>query len=632
MSTATMNQAQDVNSVKNTGDSATENQVTPDSLSGQGNGSSLAHVRNVAIIAHVDHGKTTLVDGFLRQTGIFRDNQEVVDCVMDSNALERERGITILSKNTAVTYKDHLINIVDTPGHADFGGEVERILGMVDGALLIVDAGEGPMPQTRFVLRKALERGLRPIVVINKIDRPNIDPHIAVDQVFDLFVELGADERQLDFPYLFASGVQGFAVKNPEDEKTNLTPLLDLVLEHCPPPTGDKEAPLQMQVSILDYSDYLGRIAIGRMYNGTVKDGEQVVLLKEDGSQVKAKITKLFTFLGLKRVEVQSASAGQIVAIAGFSTANVGDTIANPDNLVELPRIKVDEPTMKMAFLVNNSPFAGQEGKFVTSRQLRGRLLRELETNVSLRVEETDDTDTFIVSGRGELHLGILIETMRREGYEFQVSRPEVIVKSIDGVDHEPVEKLLIDVPDEYTGAVMQELGPRRAELQNMHVDKAQAFLSFLIPTRGLIGFRSEFLRLTKGTGVMNHAFSEYRPWCGEISGQRNGVLIAWEEGVATGYALQGAEDRGSFFITPGTRVYSGMIVGENSRPQDLDINVCKAKKLTNIRSSTSDVLVTLQAPIDMGLERCLEYIQADELVEVTPKSIRMRKRDLSRR
>lgn len=594
---------------------------------------SLERIRNIAIIAHVDHGKTTLVDGFLHQTGIFRENQEVADCVMDSNALERERGITILSKNTAVTYRDHLINIVDTPGHADFGGEVERILGMVDSALLIVDAGEGPMPQTRFVLRKALERGLRPIVVINKIDRPNIDPHVAVDQVFDLFVELGANEKQLDFPYLFASGVQGFAIKNLEkDERKNLTPLLDLILVHCPPPSGDLNAPLQMQVSILDYSDYLGRIAIGRIYNGIIRDGEQVVLLKEDGSEVKGKIAKLFTFLGLNRVEAQTASAGEIVAIAGFATANVGDTVAHIENAVALPRIKVDEPTMKMAFIVNDSPFAGQEGKFVTSRQLRSRLLRELETNVSLRVEETDNTDTFIVSGRGELHLGILIETMRREGYEFQASRPEVIVRSMNGVDHEPFEKLLIDVPEEFTGAVMQELGPRRGELHNMHVDKERSFLEFFIPTRGLIGFRSEFLRLTKGNGVLNHAFLEYRPWVGEITGQRNGVLIAWEEGVATGYALQGAEDRGAFFITPGTRVYGGMIIGENSRLQDLDINVCKTKKLTNMRSSNSDVLVTLQAPVEMGLERCLEYIQADELVEITPKSIRMRKRELPKR
>jgi GTP-binding protein len=592
----------------------------------------LAHIRNIAIIAHVDHGKTTLVDGFLRQTGVFRENQELVECVMDSNDLERERGITILSKNTAVTYKDFLINIVDTPGHADFGGEVERILGMVDSALLVVDAGEGPMPQTRFVLRKALERGLRPIVVINKIDRPNIDPHVAVDQVFDLFVELGANEEQLDFPYLFASGVKGIAKRTVEEEGTDLRPLLDTIISHCPAAKGNPDAPLQMQVSILDYSDYLGRIGIGRIYNGRISSNDQVALIKEDGSIVRGKIAKLFTFHGLKRVEVQEASAGQIVAISGFATANVGDTISSTETPEALVRIKVDEPTMKMAFLVNDSPFAGQEGKFVTSRQLRSRLFHELETNVSLRVEETDNTDTFIVSGRGELHLGILIETMRREGYEFQASRPEVIVKQIDGQDHEPFERLLIDVPDDFTGAVMQELGPRKAELQNMHVDLKQAYLEFVIPTRGLIGFRSEFLRLTKGNGVMNHAFLEYRPWCGDISGQRNGVLVAWEEGAATYYALQGAEDRGIFFITPGTRVYSGMIVGENSRPQDLDINVCKTKKLTNVRSSTGDVLVTLQAPADMPLERCLEYIQSDELVEITPKSIRMRKRELPKR
>lgn len=590
------------------------------------------HIRNVAIIAHVDHGKTTLVDGFLHQTGVFRENQEVVECIMDSNDLERERGITILAKNTAITYKDFLINIVDTPGHADFGGEVERILGMVDGALLVVDAGEGPMPQTRFVLRKALERGLRPIVVINKIDRPNIDPHIAVDKVFDLFVELGANNEQLDFPYVFASGVKGIAIRHLEDNPKDLRPLLDLIVEHTPPPKGNPDTSLQMQVTILDYSDYLGRIAIGRIYNGRMRDGEQVTLLKEDGSLVRGKITKLFSFHGLKRLEAQEASAGQIVAIAGLSTANVGDTVASLDDPQALPRIKVDEPTMKMAFMVNDSPFCGQEGKYVTSRQLRERLFRELETNVSLRVAETDNTDTFMVSGRGELHLGILIETMRREGYEFQVSRPEVIVKEINGKDHEPFERLIVDVPEDFLGSVMEELGPRKAELQNMHVDRSQALLEFVVPTRGLIGFRSEFLRLTKGNGVMNHAFLEYRPWCGEIPRQRNGVLVAWEEGYATAYALQAAEDRGVFFITPATRVYAGMIVGENSRPQDLDINVCKAKKLTNVRSSTGDVLVTLQAPIEMGLERCLEYIQSDELVEVTPKSIRMRKRVLGKR
>jgi GTP-binding protein len=608
---------------------------TPVTSTSTNNGSpdqpSVEHIRNIAIIAHVDHGKTTLVDGFLHQTGVFRENQEVVDCVLDSNALERERGITILAKNTAVEYKDHLINIVDTPGHADFGGEVERVLGMVDSALLIVDAGEGPMPQTRFVLRKALERGLRPIVVINKIDRPNIDPHEAVDKVFDLFVELGADEQQLDFPYVFASGVRGFAKVKLEDESADLRPLLDLILNHCPPPSGDPQAPLQMQVSILDYSDYLGRIAIGRIYNGTISDGKQVVLVKEGDTQVRGKITKLLRFQGLKRIDASSASAGEIVAIAGFANANVGDTIADAEAPTALTRITVDEPTMQMAFLVNDSPFAGQEGKYVTSRHLRDRLLRELETNVSLRVAETDSTDTFMVSGRGELHLGILIETMRREGYEFAVSRPEVIVREINGRTCEPFEKLLIDVPEEFMGAVIQELGPRRAELQNMHVDRGQALLEFAVPTRGLLGFRSEFLRLTKGNGVMNHGFLEYRPWAGDIARQRNGVLVAWEEGVCTAYALQGAEDRGVFFITPGTRVYGGMIVGECNRPQDLDLNVCKAKKLTNIRSSTSDALVTLQAPLEMSLEHCLEYIQDDELVEVTPTSVRMRKRVLSR-
>lgn len=627
MSTATMSPPQERIENSNEGTDAT-------SHSGNGGNAEavLSHIRNIAIIAHVDHGKTTLVDGFLKQTGVFRENQEVVDCVMDSNDLERERGITILAKNTAVTYKDYLINIVDTPGHADFGGEVERILGMVDGALLIVDAGEGPMPQTRFVLRKALERGLRPIVVINKIDRPNIDPHVAVDKVFDLFVELGADEHQLDFPYVFASGVKGIATVNLDEEGKDLRPLLDLILRHCPPPKGDPAQPLQMQISILDYSDYLGRIGIGRIYNGKIRDGEQVTLLKEDGVSVKGKITKLYSFQGLKRLEVSEALAGQIVAIAGFANANVGDTVSSLEQPSELPRIRVDEPTMKMSFLVNDSPFAGQEGKYVTSRQVRERLWRELETNVSLRVEETDSTDTFLVSGRGELHLGILIETMRREGYEFAASRPEVIVKDIAGQPHEPFEKLIIDVPEDYLGNVMQELGPRKAELQNMHIDRTQALLEFVVPTRGLMGFRSEFLRLTKGNGVMNHAFIEYRPWVGEIQQQRNGVLIAWEEGEATAYALQGAEDRGVFFITPGTRVYSGMIVGENSRPQDMDINVCKTKKLTNMRSSNSDVLVTLQAPIEMSLERCLEYIQSDELVEVTPKCIRMRKRVLPRR
>jgi len=609
-----------------------EEPLAPDALSSlSGSDKDLAHIRNIAIIAHVDHGKTTLVDQFLRQTGIFRQNEELVECVMDSNDLERERGITILSKNTAVTYKDHLINIIDTPGHADFGGEVERILGMVDCALLIVDAAEGPMPQTRFVLRKALERGMRPIVVVNKIDRPNIDPHIAVDKVFDLFVELGANHDQLDFPYIFASGVQGIAKRTPEEEGVDLRPLLDLILEHAPAAKGDVEAPLQMQVTILDFSDYIGRIGIGRVYNGKIRDGQQIAMLKEDGSVVRGKISKLFTFHGLKRVEVTEAHAGQIVGFAGFANANVGDTVCDIENPVALPRTTVDEPTMKMAFLVNDSPFAGREGKFVTTRQIRSRLFHELETNVSLRVTDTDNTDTFMVSGRGELHLGILIETMRREGFEFQVSRPEVILKEINGKRMEPFERLLIDVPEDYTGAVMSELGTRKAELLNMNVELKQAYLEFMIPTRGLIGFRSQFLRLTKGNGVMNHAFVEYREYSGDINNQRNGVLIAWEEGNVTAYALAGAEDRGTYFITPGTHVYAGMIIGECNRNQDLDINVCKMKKLTNMRASGSDFLVTLQAPTQFSLEQCLEYIAEDELVEITPKTIRMRKRDLNR-
>lgn len=591
----------------------------------------LSHIRNIAIIAHVDHGKTTLVDGFLHQTGVFRSNQDVVECVMDSNDLERERGITILAKNTAIYYKDNLINIVDTPGHADFGGEVERILGMVDSALLVVDAAEGPMPQTRFVLRKALERGLKPIVVINKIDRPNIDPHPAVDKVFDLFVELGADHDQLDFPYIFASGVQGIATPDPDkDPGKDLMPLLDLMLKHCPPPVGDREQPLKMQVSILDYSDYLGRIGIGRIYDGSIRPGDQVALLREDGTSSTYKIGKLFTFHGLKRIDSEIAYAGDIVAISGIPDANVGDTICNVEGTEALPRIKVDEPTMKMSFLVNDSPFAGTEGKYVTSRQLRARLFKELETNVSLRVDETDSTDTFTVSGRGELHLGILIETMRREGYEFQVSRPEVIQKEIDGKTCEPFERLFIDVAEDYTGAVMQALGPRRGELQSMNVEGTQSLLEFVIPTRGLIGFRSDFVRLTRGNGVMNHAFLDYRPWCGDIPRQRNGALVAWEEGTTTSYAIAAMEDRGVFFIVPGVKVYKGMIVGEHSRPQDLDINVCKTKKLTNVRSN-ADVMVALQAPIEMNLEKCLEYIQDDELMEVTPESVRMRKRELGR-
>lgn len=584
-------------------------------------------IRNVAIIAHVDHGKTTLVDALLKQSGIFREGEAVPDCVMDSNDLERERGITILAKNTAVRYGDTLINIVDTPGHADFGGEVERVLGMVDGCLLIVDANEGPMPQTRFVLKKALEKGLRPIVVVNKIDRPQADPYGAIDKVLDLFIELGADEDQCDFPYLFASGLAGYAKAELEDESQDMRPLFDAIVQHVPPPIGDPNKPLQLQVTTLDYSDYLGRIVIGRIHNGTIATGQQAALVTESGAIVKARITKLMGFEGLKRVELDSASAGNIVAVAGFAEANIGETITCPNEPQALPLIKVDEPTLQMTFSVNDSPFAGQEGTFVTSRQVRDRLMRELETNVALRVEETDSPDRFLVSGRGELHLGILIETMRREGYEFQVSQPQVIYREVNGQPCEPFEYLVLDVPENAVGSCIERLGQRRGEMQDMRVGiNNRTQLEFVIPARGLIGFRGEFMRMTRGEGIMNHSFLDYRPFSGDIETRRNGVIIAFEEGVATFYALKNAEDRGVFFITPGTKVYKGMIVGEHNRPQDLELNVCKTKQLTNFRSSTGDELVQLQAPVDMSLERALEYIGPDELLEITPESIRLRK------
>jgi GTP-binding protein len=584
-------------------------------------------IRNVAIIAHVDHGKTTLVDALLRQSGIFREGEEIPDCVMDSNAIERERGITILAKNTAVKYKDTLINIVDTPGHADFGGEVERVLGMVDGCLLIVDANEGPMPQTRFVLKKALEKGLRPIVVVNKIDRPQADPYGAIDKVLDLFLELGADDDQCEFPYLFASGLSGYAKDKLDHEGQDMQPLFDAILHHVPPPVGDVNKPLQLQVTTLDYSEYLGRIVIGRIHNGTIKMGQQAALVKEGNSIVKAKITKLMGFEGLRRIEMEEATAGNIVAVAGFADANIGETITSPDEPQALPLIKVDEPTLQMTFSVNDSPFSGQEGTFVTSRQLRDRFMRELETNVALRVEETDSPDKFLISGRGELHLGILIENMRREGYEFQVSQPQVIYREVNGQPCEPFEYLVLDVPEDGVGSCIERLGQRKGEMQDMQVGgNGRTQLDFVIPARGLIGFRGEFMRLTRGEGIMNHSFLDYRPLSGDVEHRRNGVLIAFEEGVATFYAMKNAEDRGAFFITPGTKVYKGMIVGEHNRPQDLDLNICKTKQLTNFRSSTGDELVQLQAPVDMSLERALEYIGPDELVEVTPKSIRLRK------
>jgi len=586
-------------------------------------------IRNIAIIAHVDHGKTTLVDALLQQSGTFRENEEVPVCVMDSNDLERERGITILSKNTAVRYNDILINIVDTPGHADFGGEVERVLGMVDGCLLIVDANEGPMPQTRFVLKKALEKGLRPIVFVNKIDRVRLDPHIAIDKVLDLFIELGADDDQCDFPYLFGSGLGGFAKDQPEDESDNLIPLFNSILRNVPPPVGDPEKPLQLQVTTLDYSEYLGRIVIGRINNGTIKIGQQYALVKEDGKIVKNKISKLMGFEGLNRVDIESCTAGNLVAVAGFADANIGETITCAEDPQALPMIKVDEPTLQMTFMVNDSPFAGKEGKFVTSRQVRDRLMRELQTNVALRVEETDSPDRFSVAGRGELHLGILIETMRREGYEFQVSQPQVIYRELAGKKCEPFELLALDLPDEAVGSVIEKLGTRKAEMQNMEANGlGRTILEFVVPARGLIGFRGDFIRLTRGEGIMNHSFVDYRPLVGDIQARYNGVIMSVEEGTATFYSLMNAEDRGFFFIKPSTRVYKGMIIGEHNRPQDLEINVCKSKQLTNHRASGGEETVQLKAPQEMSLERALEYIGSDELLEITPLSVRLRKMD----
>ncbi|MCY7394438.1 MAG: translational GTPase TypA, partial [Leptolyngbyaceae cyanobacterium CAN_BIN12] len=525
------------------------------------------------------------------------------------------------------------VNIVDTPGHADFGGEVERVLGMVDGCILIVDANEGPMPQTRFVLKKALEKGLRPIVLINKIDRPQADPHGAVDKVLDLFLELGADEAQCDFPYLFASGISGFAIDHLDDEPVDMKPLFEAFLRHVPPPIGDPAAPLQLQVTTIDYSEYVGRIIIGKIHNGVIRMGQQAALVTETGAIVKSKISKLMGFDGLKRIDIEEASAGNIVAIAGFADANIGETVTCPNDPQALPLIKVDEPTLQMSFSVNDSPFAGQEGQFVTSRQVRDRLMRELETNVALRVEETDSPDKLLVSGRGELHLGILIETMRREGYEFQVSKPQVIFREVSGRPCEPFETLVLDVPDWASGSSIERLGQRKAEMQDMQVgSNGRTQLEFIVAARGLIGFRGEFMRLTRGDGIMNHSFLDYRPLGGEVESRRNGVLISFDEGVATFYAMKNAEDRGLFFITPGTKVYKGMIVGENNRSQDLEINICKTKQLTNHRASGGEELVQLQAPMDMSLERALEYIGADELLEITPESIRLRKMSKEKR
>ena len=588
-------------------------------------------LRNIAIIAHVDHGKTSMVDCMLKQSGVFRDNQQVQACVLDSNDLERERGITILSKNISVDYKGYHINVVDTPGHADFGGEVERVLGMVDGALLIVDAAEGPMPQTRFVLSKALELGLRIIVVINKIDKPAAEPDLALDKVFDLFTELTDNEELIDFPVIYASSLQGFAKKELEDESDNIAPLMDCIIENIKHPDGDANANLQFHVTTLDYNDYVGRIAIGRIKNGKLKSQETLSLIKADGSIQRCKITKLFGFHDLGRVEIEEASAGDIVGIAGFPDVQIGETISSLDNPQALPLIHIDEPTLQMNFSVNDSPYAGQEGKFVTSRQLRKRLYDELEKNVSLRVEDTENTDKWVVSGRGELHLSILIETMRREGFEFQVSKPEVIYKTIDGVQMEPYENLYLDVPDECTGTCIERLAGRKAQMKDMQSTGTRSKLEFVIPARGLIGFKGEFIRLTRGEGIMYHTFNKYDVLAGDIPKQRMGSLIAWEQGEAVPYALDQFADRGTFFITPKTKVYKGMIVGEGNRAQDVAVNVCKTKKLTNMRTSTADAMVVLKAPKILSLEEALDYIADDELAEITPENVRMRKADLTR-
>ena len=588
-------------------------------------------IRNIAIIAHVDHGKTTLVDCMLKQSGVFRENQQVQTRVLDSNDLERERGITILAKNISIDYNGYKINVIDTPGHADFGGEVERVLGMVDGALLIVDAAEGPMPQTRFVLSKALELGLRVIVVINKIDKPAAEPARVIDEVLELFMELTDDDDLLDFPIIYSSSLMGYAQKDLNQPSDNITPLMDAIVENIKAPTGDADKNLQVHITTLDYNEYVGRIGIGRIINGTIKSQEQVSLIKTDGSIKKGKINKLFGFKDLGRVEIDSASAGDIIGIAGFEDINIGETISSLDNPEAMPLIKIDEPTLQMNFGVNTSPFAGTEGKFVTSRQIRKRLYDELEKNVSLRVEDTENTDVFKVSGRGELHLGVLIETMRREGYEFQVSKPEVILKASEEGLLEPYEKLYIDVPSEFAGSCIERLSNRKASMLDMKTTETRTQIDFKIPSRGLIGFRNEFIRMTKGEGIICHSFMEYGKHCGDIQKQRCGSLIAFEQGEAVPYALHQFEDRGVFFITPKTKVYKGMIVGEGNRQQDVAINVCKTKHLSNMRSATADVMVTLQASKNMSLEESLEYIAEDELVEITPQNIRMRKIDLNR-
>ena len=586
--------------------------------------------RNVAIVAHVDHGKTTLVDALLRQSGAFRANQQVAERVMDNTDLERERGITILAKNTAVHYKDLLINIVDTPGHADFGGEVERTLSMVDGVMLLVDASEGPLPQTRFVLRKALERGLPPIVVLNKIDRPDARAKEVLNEVYDLFIDLDATEEQIEFPVLYTNAREGYASSDAATRGEDLRPLFDAIVEYVPPPKGNPAAPLQMLVANLDASDYLGRIAIGRVFNGTVRLNDFVAVVKLGGAVQQTRVTKLFAFDGLKRVEIEAGAAGDIVCLAGIEDITIGETITDPANVMPMPPIAIDEPTVSMIFGVNTSPMSGKDGQYVTSRNLRERLDRELLGNVSVRVEETDSPEQMKVVGRGELQLSILIEMMRREGFELQVSRPEIVTKDVDGVKMEPIEELVIDVPEEFQGVVIAQAGTRRGVPTKMvNHGSGRIRLEFRIPARGLIGFRSQFLTDTKGTGIMNHIFAGWEPWHGAIGARPTGALVADRTGIATAYALYNLQERGEIFVDPGVTVYEGMVIGENARPNDMDVNATKEKKQTNMRASTADEAIRLIPPRKLSLEQAIEFINDDELVEITPKNIRLRKRIL---
>ncbi|GAB3045539.1 translational GTPase TypA [Virgibacillus ainsalahensis] len=590
-------------------------------------------IRNIAIIAHVDHGKTTLVDQLLKYSGTFRENEQVDERAMDSGDIEKERGITILAKNTAIDYKDTTINILDTPGHADFGGEVERIMKMVDGVALVVDAYEGTMPQTRFVLKKALEQKLTPIVVLNKIDRPNARPGEVIDEVLDLFIELGADDEQLEFPVVYASALNGTSGEEPEDQQETMDPVFTTIMDHIPAPVDTRDEPLQFQVTLLDYNDYVGRIGVGRIVRGSMKVGQQVVVMKKDGTEKSFRITKLFGFTGLKRIEIQEATAGDIVAIAGMEDINIGETICPQDHPEALPMVRIDEPTLQMTFLVNNSPFAGKEGKYITSRRIEERLMKQLETDVSLRVDPTNSPDAWTVSGRGELHLSILIENMRREGYELQLSKPQVIIKEIDGKKCEPFERVQVDVPEDYTGPVMESLGARKGEMLDMvNQGNGQVRLEFKVPSRGLIGYSTEFMSQTRGYGIINHTFDTYEPLVnGPVGGRREGVLVGLENGKASTYGIMQLEDRGVIFVEPGTEIYAGMIVGEHNRENDLTVNITKEKHLTNVRSATKDQTSTIRKTREMSLEEAIEYLNDDEYCEVTPESIRLRKKILNK-